>query len=85
MRRPPAFALASRTAGLRSVAETEEWAFGTVHTTKPSVGNNDLGYPVCPEAAGPRLSMQSTVNNAEITPEDYSGSSVILAVISTIE
>ena len=59
-------------------------AFGTVHTTKPSVGKNDLGYPVSPEAAGPRPSMQPTGNNAEITPEDYSGSSGILAVISVL-
>ena len=63
----------------------KEWEFGTVHTTKPFAGKNDSGYPVSPEATGPRPSMQSTGNNAEITPEDYSGSSVVLVVISDIE
>ena len=57
----------------------------TVHTAKSSVGNNDLGYPISPEATGLRPSMQPTGNNVEITPEDYSGSSVALAVISDIE
>ena len=44
-----------------------------------------MGYPVSLEAAGPRPSKQPTGNNAEIIPKDYSGSSVILVVISDIE
>ena len=63
----------------------KEWAFGTVHTTKPSMGNNDLGYPVSPEAAGPRPSMQPTGNNMEIPPKDCLGSSIIFVVISYVE
>src|SRR4051812_12112736 len=30
----------------------KEWVFSTVHTTKTFVGNNDLRYPVYPEAVG---------------------------------
>ena len=44
-----------------------------------------MGYPVCPEAAGPGPNMHPTRNNAEITPDDYSGSFVMLAMISSIE
>ena len=40
MKRTTAFTLASRTAVLRSVAGDEEWAFGTIHTTKLFMGKS---------------------------------------------